>query len=64
MIKSEIRIKIPEEILLRNAPLFKKFLTKEFPTIIEINVYQKKSIIEAMPANINLSKKLSSLVIN
>ena len=62
--KSEIKIKIPDEILLRNLPLFKKFLNKEFPTIIEINVYQKKSIIEAMPANINLSTKLSSLVIN
>ena len=64
MIKTEIKTNIKDDILFRKVPLFKKFLTIEFPIITDINVYQKKSIIAAILANKNLSNKLRSLFIN
>ena len=64
MIKTEIKTNIKDDILFRKVPLFKQFLTIEFPIITDINVYQKKSIIAAILANKNLSNKLRSLFIN
>ena len=55
---------IIEDILFKKAPLSKNLLIIELPTIIDINVYQKKSIIDAMLASKNLSNRLSSFVIN
>jgi len=48
--KIEIITNIIEEILFKKVPLFNKPLIVELPTIIDTNVYQKKSIIEAILA--------------